>query len=376
MQRISIIAPMRNEARHIESFVADVAAQDFAGEVEIIVADGGSTDGSVELLHEAAAGAGLDVTVLENPARFVSQGLNACIARARGDLIVRLDCHSRYPSDYLRLCSSASEETRAWNVGGIVRAAGTTVSERAVACAMDSPFGGIGWTRAEGSGGRIEVDTVTYGAFRPEVFDRIGLFDESLVRNQDDELNLRLRLAGGRIVLDPAIRLDYTPRGDWVGVFRQYFEYGRWKVPVMLKHRRVATARSLAPAALVVTLCGLAALAPFSRTARLGLVAEGVLYGVLAVVFAVRSIRRRREPLSLLPRVVATFPAFHLGYGVGMIWGTLRALGPGDRSVAPAQVSPELQRLGPTRHELRERRPEGAAEDERDGDAAERVGDR
>lgn len=370
MHRISIIAPMRNEARHVEGFVSDVAAQDFAGEVELIVADGGSEDGSVELLRAAAAATGIDLTVLDNPARFVSQGLNACIARASGDLIVRLDCHSRYPSDYVRLCALASEETGAWNVGGIVRAAGTTVSERAVACAMDSPFGGIGWTRAEAADGRSDVDTVTYGAFRPEVFQRVGPFDESFVRNQDDELNLRLRLAGGRIVLDPAIRLSYTPRGDWRGVFRQYFEYGRWKVPVMRKHRRVATARSLAPIALVLSLALGAVLWPFVPAARIALAAEVVLYLVAAVVFAARSLRRRGEPLSLLPRVVASFAAFHLGYGLGMVWGALRTVGSG------AKPAPELERLAPARHQLDQAGAERPREDQRDGGAAEGVGDR
>src|SRR5206468_10513563 len=129
--------------------------------------------------------------------------------------------------------------------------------------AMDSPFGGIGWTRNVSAGGPVEVDTVTFGAFRPEAFRRAGLFDESLHRNQDDEFNLRLRRSGGRIVLDPSITLVYTPRGSISKAFRQYFEYGRWKIPVMRKHRRILGARSLAPVVLVVSLLGLALTAFF-----------------------------------------------------------------------------------------------------------------
>jgi glycosyltransferase involved in cell wall biosynthesis len=326
ISRVSIIAPMLNEADHVEVFVADVAAQDFKGDIELLVADGGSQDGSVERLQEASERAKLDLTVIRNPARWVSNGLNACIERAQGDLIVRLDCHSRYPSDYVRLCAKASEETGAWNVGGIVVPEGQTKMERAVACAMDSPFGGIGWTRQAAIGGRVEVDTVTYGAFRPEAFELAGTFDESLVRNQDDELNLRLRLAGGQIVLDPSIQTRYRPRGSLTKVFRQYYEYGRWKVPVMLKHRRALGGRSLVPIVFVTSLAALGILSIRSDFARRLLAGELVVYGVGALAFAAASIRKRGEDWALLPASAATFLAFHTGYGIGMLRGWLGAL--------------------------------------------------
>jgi hypothetical protein len=263
--------------------------------------------------------------VLDNPAGWVSHGLNACIRAARGDLIVRLDCHSRYPADYLRRCAEVSEQTGAWNVGGRLVPTGTTTVERAVACAMDSPFGGIGWTRA-GGGERVETDTVTFGAFRPEVFERVGLFDEALVRNQDDEFNLRLRAAGGRIVLDPAITVGYRPRGSFAGVWRQYFEYGLWKVPVMLKHRRIATVRGVVPLVFVLGSGVLAAGAIRSRTARRLLAAEWGLYVFLGVVFAARGVRARGEPWTLMPAVVAAFPTFHVGFGSGEAAGLARAV--------------------------------------------------
>jgi succinoglycan biosynthesis protein ExoA len=345
---VSIIAPMLNEAGQIDRFVADVANQDFAGDVEVIVADGGSTDGSVERLEAAASRRGLALTVLENPSSWVSQGLNACINRARGDLLVRLDCHSRYPSDYLRRCVlAAEEESDALVVGGVIVAEGRTAMERAVACAMDSPFGGIGFYRLYTDDGhllkrlagavglrsarnghgarRADSDTTTFGAFRPEAFSRVGLFDESLRRNQDDEFNLRVRLAGGRIVLDPAIRVHYTPRGSLQGVFRQYHEYGLWKVPVMLKHGQLSSPRSFAPLVFVSSLVALAPVAVFSRAARRTLALELGAYAALAFASAGISIQGRRESWSLLPRVVTVFPAFHTGYGIGMLRGWARA---------------------------------------------------
>jgi succinoglycan biosynthesis protein ExoA len=324
IRRVSVIAPMWNEADHVDDLTADLAAQDFEGEVELLFADGGSTDGSVERLRAAAERHGLAVTIFHNPKRWVSHGLNLCLEAARGDLLVRIDCHTRYPRDYVRRCVAAAEETGADNVGGILVPAGATPMERAVGCAMDSPFGGIDWSR-HGAGGRVEVDTVPFGAFRPHAFRRAGRFDESLVRNQDDEFNLRLRLAGGRIVLDPAIRIHYRPRGSVRALFRQYYEYGLWKVPVMRKHGRVLSARSLAPVAFLGSLAGLAALAPWWGPAGLLLAVELGVYAAGAIVFGVRALRRRREQWRLFPRVLASFVTFHAAYGLGMLAGLARA---------------------------------------------------
>ena len=325
VRRISIVAPMRNEAAHIDAFVADVAAQDFEGELEIFVADGASTDDSVARLEAAAARHGLKLTVVPNPQRWVSHGLNACIRRASGDLIVRLDCHSRYPPDYLRRCAIAAEETGALNVGGLFEPIGRTRMERAVACALKSPFGGVHWTRDTGSRERVDADTVPYGAYRPEAFELAGYFDESLVRDQDDEFNLRLRLRGGRVVLDPAIRVLYTPRGSLRKVFRQYYEYGLWKVPVMLKHGQVVSARSMVPCTFVASVALLAPASLVSRGARLLLAAETAAYASCALGFGAFSAARDGE-LRLLPRIVSVYPAFHAGHGVGMLHGWLRAM--------------------------------------------------
>jgi succinoglycan biosynthesis protein ExoA len=326
IRRISVVAPMWNEARHIEQLVADLAAQDFEGEVELLVADGRSTDGSVELLRGAAERHGVELKVLDNPARWVSAGLNACIREATGDLIVRVDCHSGYPPDYLRSCALVAEETGADNVGGIFVPRGETGVERAVATAMDSPFGGIHWTR-HGETGRHDVDTVPYGAFRPRAFQLAGFFDESLVRNQDDEFNLRLRRAGGRIVLDPSIRIFYTPRGSFRRLFRQYFEYGLWKPAVMRKHGSVVSIRSLAPIIFVVSLLVLAVLAPFSELDLLLLELEVALYLLAAIVFGVLAVRAKHERLRLLPRILAAFVTFHVAYGIGMAIGWFRRPG-------------------------------------------------
>ena len=332
---------MFNEAPNVASVVEDIAKQDFAGEVEVLVADGGSTDGSRELFTAAAARAGLDLTVIVNPKRLVAHGLNACVPRATGDLVVRLDCRARYPGTYLRRLAEAAEETGAWNVGGVLDPTGYTLMERAVACAMDSPFGGITWTRHSGSG-RVEVDTVYCGAFRPEAFEEAGLYDPAMVDNHDEELNLRLRKAGGRIVLDPTVRVRYTPAGSFRGVFRRYFNYGLYKVPVMLKHRQVLSARSLAPPAFLASLAALTVASGWLPLARWLLGTEVAVYAGFALTFGAQSIKRRAESWRLLPRVVAVFPTFHLSYGVGILVGWVRAAMPASRrtaSIAPVDTS-------------------------------------
>lgn len=338
IQRISVIVPMLNEADDVDDLVADLAGQDWSGDVEVLVADGGSTDGSVERLRTSAADHGLRVAVIDNPERWVSSGLNRCIRVATGDLIVRVDCHTRYPADYLRRCAIAAEETGAENVGGILIPTGRTPMERAVAAAVDNAFGGIGWTRHR-SAERAEVDTVPFGAFRPDAFRRAGLFDESLVRNQDDEFNLRLRRAGGRIVLDPAILAFYRPRGSFRRLFRQYFEYGLWKAPVMRKHGRPTSARSLVPAAFVTALVALVLLSTWQPHATALLALKLSLYGALALGFGVVCLRRRRESWRLLPRVLAVFFTVHVAHGLGMLAGWLRH-GRGQPPSVDHSVSP------------------------------------
>ncbi len=328
IQRVSIIVPMRNEEARVEELVADIAAQAFVGEIELLVADGCSSDRSVERLRAATERHQVSLTLIENPERLIPHALNACIRRAQGELIVRMDCHSRYPADYVARCIATIEKTGAWNVGGRTFPVGESRMQRAAACATDSPFGGIGWTRLGTAGDPIDADTVFPGAFRSYVFDRIGLFDESLPRNEDEDLNFRIRRAGGRVVLDPTIRVSYIPRDSATALFRQYMGYGRGKVDVMWKHHRPMTIRSVIPLGFVGSLAILGFLSIPSRRARRLLKTELAVYGSCMVGFAVHSIDRRSEPLPILPSVAVAFPLMHLGYGVGALAGICgRAIG-------------------------------------------------
>jgi succinoglycan biosynthesis protein ExoA len=320
--RVSVIVPMLNEAGHVENLVADLAAQDYAGALEVIVADGGPSDGSVEKLEQAARRAGLDLTVVDNPRRWVAPGLNRCLEHATGELVVRLDCHARYPPDYLSACARVSRETGAANVGGLFTVRGGTPLERAFACALDSPFGGHNWTRRREE--RHDADTVFCGAFRRDALERAGRYDESLAVTEVEDLNTRLRRLGERVVFDPTIRLIYIPRGSLRRVVVQYYRYGLWKVPVVVKHRQVVSARSLVPLAFVGSLALLGVAATQSPAARRLLALEAALYSAGAVGFAAEALRRRGESWRLLPLVVAHFPTFHVAHGLGGLHGWLR----------------------------------------------------
>ena len=241
---VSLVAPMRNESSYVEDLVRDLAAQDIEEPFEVIVADGGSTDGSPGLLRSAAEKAGLDLILVDNPEGHASPGLNRCIRAASGDVIVRLDCHTRYPADYVRRCVEAVRETGAANVAGVFTAIGRTPTERAIACALDSPFGGHNWTRNLDAGGRVEVDTNYLGAFPKEALDGVGMYDEDLVVGEVEDLNLSLRKAGGIVLLDPRIHSYYYPRGSFGSLFHQYYRYGYWKVAVIAKHRQVISGRA------------------------------------------------------------------------------------------------------------------------------------
>ena len=316
---------MRNEVQCIEGLMEQIARQDFEGEIEVFVGDGRSDDDSVAVLGAAATRLGLDVTVVDNPLLLASAALNECIKRATGDLIVRMDCHARYPDDYVSACVRSSQETLADNVGGPTLVEGETVTERAVACALESPFGGIGWTRLSGET-PIEHDTVYCGAFRPEAFRKAGLFSPQLATNEDSEFNFRLRRAGGRVVLDPRIRSWYTPRSTLRGVFVQYRRYGQHKVQVMRMYRRPTSGRSLAPLALCASIGGLAIASIWSPLCRWALVGELATYAVLALVFAALAVRARGESWRLYALVVAVFPIFHVSYAIGMLGGLVRPL--------------------------------------------------
>ena len=318
---VSVIMPCRNEARHITACLDSILAGDYpADRLEVLVADGRSDDGTAALL-EAYAAAHPAVRVLDNPQRTTPAGLNAAIGAASGEVVLRMDAHVVYPGDYIRRLVRALEETGADNVGGVIRtspADGSAVA-RAIAVGLSHPFGvGNSWFRI-GSAHRRWVDTVPFGCWRREVFERIGLFDEQLVRNQDDELNFRLSRAGGRILLLPEVVSEYFARGSLRMLARMYGQYGWFKPLVARKLGRVTTLRQLVPPAFVAGTLLLALAGTAWSPARAALAALLVVYAAATAVCAVQA-GRRHGPRCVLA-LLAVFPVIHFSYGIGFLGG-------------------------------------------------------
>jgi succinoglycan biosynthesis protein ExoA len=338
--RVTVIMPIRNEASFIERSLGAVLGQGYPAErLEVLVADGSSTDDTREIVAALARRhPGVTVAVVDNPGRIVPTGMNACLRRATGEVIVRVDGHTIVEPDYVERCVAALERSGAECVGGRMDPVADSAFGRAVSLATASPFG-VGGARFHYSSREEWVDTVYMGAWRREVFDRVGRFDEEMVRNQDDELSYRIRARGGRVLLDPTIRSRYYPRNTLSSLWRQYLQYGYWKVRVLQKHALQMRARQFAPPALVLALGALAIAAPFVAAARAGLVA--LLGAYLAANLTASAWAARGGDAGSAPWLPVVFATLHLSYGAGFLMGLARFLGRwGERAAAPVAARP------------------------------------
>jgi succinoglycan biosynthesis protein ExoA len=312
---VSVILPIRNEATTIRTCLAALVAQDYpADRIEILVVDGASDDGTAAVVTECAA-VDARVRLLHNPARFAPHAMNIGLAAARGEVIARVDGHAIVPSGFLsRAVDALRRHPDVACVSGALDTRGRTPTGRAIAAVMSSTAG-VGPARFR-TGAPTErlVDTVAFPVYRRAALDGLGAFDEELVRNQDDELNLRLTRAGGRILLLPDLRIVYFCQATLRGLWRQYFQYGFWKVRVIQKHGVPASWRHLVPGALIAALVGavLAGLVPGLR------LPAALVAGAYVAFIAVASLTlARRHGWRLAPRIGAGLVTVHVAYGIG-----------------------------------------------------------
>ena len=316
---VTVIMPVRQEAEHLAESLGAVLAQDWpVDRMQVVVVDGASSDGTAEAAKAIADAAGRAITILRNPERIVPVSMNRGLAVATGEVVVRVDGHCRIPEDYVRRCVGLLDRSGADCAGGVLETVGTTTTARAIAAAQSHPLGVGPVAFRTGAERPKAVDTLAFGAYRRSVFDRIGVFDEELVRNQDDELNLRLTASGGTIWLDPTLVSRYTSRATFGGLWRQYEGYGSWKVRVAQKHRGVSSWRHLVPAAFVAGLSGLGVLAATGRPRPL----VATLAGYGATLVAVAAVAD--QPGAVRARLPIAFATLHLAYGVGTWRGAWR----------------------------------------------------
>lgn len=315
---VSIIVPCRNEEDSIEDCVRSILDQELLPNgSELIVADGMSTDRTRGILTRLAREDDR-VRVIDNPGRIVSSGLNAAIAVSHGEIIMRMDAHTLYARDYIRQCLAVLHQTGVENVGGPARTNGKKYVQTAISAAYHSPFA-VGGARFHDPDYEGYVDTVPYGCWPREVFYQIGLFDEELVRNQDDEFNLRLIRSGGRIWQSPRIKSWYRTRGSLADLFRQYRQYGYWKVRVIQKHRLPASIRHLVPAGFVLSLVMLMLTSLWWGPSIWGFMALSGIY--LACNLGASIVTAGKKGWRLVPILPLVFAIYHVSYGLGFLQG-------------------------------------------------------
>jgi len=319
---VSIIIPCYNEQATIQLLLDALRAQAYPLEkIEVVIADGNSTDGTRSAITAwQAAHPELAVNVIINPIRSIPAALNAAIGASRGEIIVRLDAHSKPNPEYVERSVRALKEGRGRNVGGVwqIRPGRDHWMARGIAAAAGHPIG-VGDARYRFTDKAAYVDTVPFGAFERGLVDEIGPFDETLLTNEDYEFNARVHQSGGKVWLDPQIRSDYYARGDLPALARQYWRYGYWKRQMLRRYPETLRWRQALPPVFVLLLLALLFLSPFLTLARWGLLAVAGAY-LLILLFAGGHLAIKRKDLLLPISVPLAIAVMHLSWGAGFLW--------------------------------------------------------
>ncbi|MDE9366994.1 glycosyltransferase family 2 protein [Luteipulveratus sp. YIM 133132] len=329
---ISVVMPILNEERHLAHAVEAVLRQPAPGPVEVILSIGPSTDGTHEVAEQLAAADGR-VHLVDNPSGRTPDALNAALAVASYDVVVRVDGHGILSPDYLETAAQVLQETGAANVGGIMDAVGVTPFERTVATAMKSRLG-VGGARFKLGGEAGEAETVYLGVFRREWLRRVGGYDSRFSRAQDWEMNYRIRQAGGLVWFTPQLRVEYRPRGSFRALGRQYRDYGRWRRVVARQHRGSINLRYLAPPTALVAVTGglLGGLVWQPLWLVPAAYAAAVTVGGVAI--------SRADGPAVMARMPAVLATMHMTWGWGFLTSRVRLeeldVLPGEVQQAPS----------------------------------------
>lgn len=321
---ITVILPIRNEARYIKRTLLAVFKQEYPPEkMQILIADGMSTDGTREIIDKLISKyPQYSVKLIDNIKRIAPTGLNIALPLARGEIIVRVDGHCEIAPDYLKKSVQYLQNYDIEGVGGSIETIGETFTAKAVAIAMSSNFGVGASDYRTLKQGETYPDSIVFPAYKRETIINTGLFDEELIRNQDDEYNYRIRSLGGKLLLTSEINSRYYNRTSLSALWRQYFQYGFWKVRVLQKHPAQMRPRQFAPpvfvAALILTSLS-TLLTPW------GYHAFGLVFGAYAIANSIFSIQAaKRTEWKYLPMLPVVYSILHISYGTGFIVGLVK----------------------------------------------------
>ncbi len=317
-RKVSIVIPCRNEQQYIAACIGSILAADTAGcKVSILVCDGMSED-DTRAIVTALARENPSVHLIDNLERTTPQALNLGLKSLPFDVGIILGAHAEIDPLFIRGNMDVLDgDPTVGCAGGIIENVSEGPVSRRICAAMGHPFG-VGGAHFRTGMRDGYVDTVAFGAYRREVFERVGWFDEDLVRNQDDEFNFRVTQGGFKIFLSRAIRSKYYVRASYIRLFQQYQQYGYWKVYVNRKHRTVTTFRQLVPAFLVLFLFGAPIVAALLPMLGIPLLALLLLYVALATVSAMKASTMRGD----VPGIIKAFLTMHIAYG----WGYLKGI--------------------------------------------------
>ena len=318
---VSIIIPMRNEARHVRKCLESLVGQDYPiSKYEVLVVDAMSDDGSRKLVTEYANRFSY-IRLLDNPREITPVAKNIGIKNARGEVIIILSAHSSVTPEFISQNVNILERTDADCVGGPIKTIGEGYVGKGIALALSSPFG-VGNSRFRYARKAQYVDTVAFGAYRRGVFERIGLFDEELIRNQDNDLHSRLKRTGGKIFLSPAIRSYYYARSSLGDLWKQAFKTGKWNIFTLRRSSGSLSIRHFIPLLFVLSLFTSLILSSLTRWGWVFLSLILLSYFLSALAFSTRvSVRAGLQYLPILPVI---FFSYHLSYGLGSVWGLVQ----------------------------------------------------
>lgn len=321
---ITVVMPVRNEANYIARSLTSVIEQDYPAErMEIIVADGMSTDSTREIVKLFQARVA-NIRLIDNPGKIAPTGLNRATESAQGEIIARVDGHCEIAPDYLRRAIEHLQTEQVDGVGGPIETIGETATAQVIAAAMSSAFGVGDSAFRTVKDKTMLTSTIAFPVYTRAIIDRAGAYDEEMVRNQDDEYNCRLRKLGAKLLLASDVRSKYYSRGTMRKLFKQYYQYGYWKVRVLQKHPRQMSLRQFIPPAFVVSLLGAIGLGliwPFGWWIFAGIIGCYLTVNLIASARVLLSNRPFQFQFFLLP---AVFASLHLSYGLGFLVGFVK----------------------------------------------------
>jgi glycosyltransferase involved in cell wall biosynthesis len=323
---ISIIIPCRNEEKFIGKCLDTILTQDFPKEKwEVLVINGASNDKTKEIVTDYSQKYPF-IKLLENKDKYTPFGLNIGVRAARGDLIIRMDAHAGYENNYVSKCVRHSQESGADNVGGKIKTlpADQSLEAKAVAICLSHPFGVASAFRL-GSSNPREVDTVFGGCYKKEVFQKIGYFNEKLWRSQDFEFNLRLRAAGGKIMMFPDIVATYYPQATLWGFLKHNFEDGYWVTYPLKFGIKYFGLRHLFPLIFISAIFLLGLLSLVLPIFYLLFELLVIFYLFLAIIFSLQ-IAIKQKSFDIMTDMLIAFLSRHFGYGLGSLWGLIKTL--------------------------------------------------